>query len=401
MRSGTTPPRRKYMRLIPVKDIKSGMVLGKSIYQGSSKLLLGAGYRINDYVIGKLGERGYSHIYIMEEGTESVIPEDLISDEVRMQAHAAIANTEERIEKTFKFRDMSRSKIVDAINDGALKDLNIAYNIRKLVDDVLAEIAEVGARFLNSMMLKSRDSAFVDHALNTAVLSIIIGKQYKYTSTELKTLATGCFLHDIGKLILEKMNAEDESESHKLYREHSTFGYLILTNDNYVSPMETQIVNQHHENQDGTGFPIGLKGRNLPPLKNSSHDTKGQIFRLAEICSVANAYDNLIMDEKTGELHQPQDVLKSLLEQAGSVYNKDIIQTLTQVVAVYPVGTSVKISSIVDPSLIGSYGVVAKTNKDNPSRPIIIITTNKYRKKIKPIMLDTAKLKQIELELML
>jgi len=390
------------MRLCPVKDLEQGMILGKSLYQGSNQLILGAGFRITTYVIQKLHEKGYSHVYIMEEGTEDVIPEDLITSEVRLQATSSVADASDKIEKSFQFRDMSRSKIIDSLERGNLKDLNIAYNIRKVIEDIISEISQVGARFLNTMMLKSTDSYFVDHSLNTAVLAIIIGKQYKFNATELKTLATGCFLHDIGKMILEKMpGGEDESNPAGLYREHPTFGYLILKNDSYVSPMETQIVNQHHENQDGSGFPICLRGRNLPPVRSNSQETKGFIFRLAEICTVANAYDKLVLNPNGGEKQQPQDVLKTMMEGAGTIYNKDIVQTLSQIVAVYPVGSYVKIISIVDPSLIGSFGVVAKVNKENLSKPIIIITTNKYKKKIKPIMLDTSKLKQVELELVI
>ena len=62
---------------------------------------------------------------------------------------------------------------------------------------------------------------------------------------------------------------------------------------------------------------------------------------------------------------------------------------------------TIKIVNIVDPSLVGCYGVVAKVNKEDISKPVIIITTNKYKKKIKPIMLDTTKLKNIELELVI
>jgi len=97
----------------------------------------------------------------------------------------------------------------------------------------------------------------------------------------------------------------------------------------------------------------------------------------------------------------PHDVLKKMLKGAGTKYNRDIINTLSKVIAVYPVGTSVKIANIADPALIGTYGVVAKVNKDNLSKPFIIITTNKYKKKIKPIMIDTSKLKFIELELII
>lgn len=390
------------MRLCPVKDLQDGMVLGKSIYQSGSQLLLGAGFRITPYIKEKLTDKGYSHVYVMEDGTDDVIPEDIISDEVRSQAMSKFHDKVTKIEHAFKFQDISRAKVIQAIEEGNLKDINIAYGLKKLVEEILSDISEAGAKFLNTMMMKSKDSYFFDHAINTTVLSIIIGKKYKFTKPELTSLALGAFLHDIGKIVIEQMRkTANGSNDDQLYKEHPTFGYLLLKNDNHVSPLETQIVNQHHEYQDGTGFPIGLKGQNLPPVKSESRDTKGQIFRLAEICAVADAYDKFVLNPIANERLSPQDVLKKMMMSAGTVYNKDIVQTLSQIIAVFPVGSYVRIVNIVDPALIGSYGVVAKINKESLGKPVIIITTNKYKKKIKPIMIDTSKLKLIDLELVI
>ena len=67
------------MRLCSIHEFEEDTVLGRSIYQSNGKLLLGAGYRINEAMKAKLIERGYTHVYVMEEGTEDVVPEDVIS----------------------------------------------------------------------------------------------------------------------------------------------------------------------------------------------------------------------------------------------------------------------------------------------------------------------------------
>ena len=180
-----------------------------------------------------------------------------------------------------------------------------------------------------------------------------------------------------------------------------TFGYLLLRNDPSVSPLETQIVNQHHEFQDGSGFPIGLKGQNLPPIRDISREPKGHIFRFAEITCVVNAYDNMVLNPCNGQKLTPQDVIKRMVMDAGSKYNNDIVDMLCSSIAVFPVGAYVKIMNIVDPTLIGSCGVVVKTNQHHPDRPVVIVTTNKFRKKIKPVMIDTSHLAHITLKLLI
>ena len=97
----------------------------------------------------------------------------------------------------------------------------------------------------------------------------------------------------------------------------------------------------------------------------------------------------------------PLDVIKVMLGKAGTVFNKSIIETLTQIIPAYPVGCFVRIESIIDPLLIGSFGVVAKINEQDLKKPTIIITTDKFRKKIKPIIIDTSKLTNVELKLLI
>ncbi len=388
------------MRLISVEELETGMILGKSLYEPNGKLLLGAGFRINYDMKNKLMSRSYSHVYIMEEGTEDVVPEDIISDEIKFQAKSKLSSKIAEIERQAKFRDISISKARRLIEEGYLKDINIPISMRTIVDEILKDISAVGAKFAPMVMVKSRDTYFLDHAFNTTVLSILLGKHYRFTKPELKSLALGSFLHDMGKVVLNQISKSGSpGKVASLYKEHPTFGYLLLSNSGVsVTPMETQVVNQHHELQDGSGFPIGLKGSNQPPVKLSVSD-KGQIFRLAQICCVTNAFDNLVFNPlEKKQIPQDQAIRKIIIE-AGAKYNQHIVQTLLKVVPRYPVGVYIRVLDIVDPHLIGYRGVVAKINEENINRPIIILTKDRFQKKIKPMVIDTSKFRHVDLEL--
>ncbi len=389
------------MKLCSLQDLSKGAILGKSIYQSNGKLLLGAGYRITDNMRDTLTKRGYSHIYIMEEGTEDVVPEDVISEEVRLQAKAKLSDKIAEIKSQAEFRDMSYTKASDLIKKGYLKKVNITYDMRIIVEDILKEISTAGAKFLNTMMIKSTQTNFVDHAVNTTVIAILIGRKYRFSKIELSSLALGAFLHDIGKIVLEQITGANGKTAAELYREHPTFGYLMIRDSPEVTPMETQVVNQHHEYQDGSGFPIGLQGQNLPPIKPVARETKGQIFRLAEICCVANAFDNLAYDPFRVNSIDLENAVKKMILNSEKMYNRDIVQTLLQVTPIYPVGASIKITDIVDPHLIGYRGVVARLNEEHLNKPVIILTRNKFLKKIKPVIIDTSKLSSIELQLII
>jgi len=388
------------MRLIAVKDITFEVVLGKSIYGFNNKLMLGAGYRLTPAVKSRLVEKGISNIYIMEEGTEDVIPEDVISEEVRLQARNAISEKSEQIEKMFKFQDFSRSKVQQLLEDGYMKTVHVTYDMKKIVDEILKDISSAGVKFMNSLMFKSNDSYLMDHSINVTTLGVLVGQRYRFSRPELTDLALGCMLHDFGKIILEKMKDSSQSITEsEMYREHPTFGYLMVSNSHDASPVVSQVVNQHHENQDGSGFPIGLKGQNLPPISMIKRETKGNIFRLAEICSVVNAYDNLLLNPSSEEQLTPAEAMMQILRDAGTKYNKDVVQVLTKVVPHFPVGAYITVVNLVDPSLIGYGGVVAKMNEEYLNRPTIILLYDRAGKKIKPKIIDTSKLKIVDLQL--
>ena len=376
------------------------MVVGKSIYHSNGKLLLGAGFRVNNEIIGKLIARGYTHIYIMEEGTEDIIPEDVISDEIALRAKAKLADKVSELENVIKFKDLTHEKAQQLLETGYLQQFNIAFDLRQTVKEILNDISATGATFMKSLMLKSKDSYFLDHAINTTVLATLIGAKYRFSRKELTCLALGTLLHDIGKVVINQIKDENIPDpASAFYREHPTFGYLLLKNSPELSSMETQIVNQHHEYQDGSGFPIGLKGMNLPPTQTTNRHGGGYIFRLAEINCVANVFDNLVLNPIQEKSLTPEDAFKILITDAVTKYNRHVIETLNKVVPMFPVGARVEIIDIVDPGLLGCFGFVARITENKLDRPMIIITSDKRGRKIKPIMLDTSKLNRIELRL--
>jgi len=389
------------MRMCSVEDLKHGDVLGKSIFHSNNRLLLGAGFRITNLIKEKLIEKCYRHVYIVEKGTEEVIPEDVISEEVQNEAKFKLENEVNKINKTIKFREMSYTKVIETLEKGHLKDIEISYEMRKIVKEIIDEITSTDIKFMTTIMPKSKDTFFFDHAINTTVLAILIGKKFRFVKKELTDLALGAFLHDIGKIIIEQLDTQKVDKKFiDYYKEHPTFGYLLLSNDRSVSSLVLQSVYQHHEQQDGKGFPIGLKGDNQPPIR-TREQKKGLIFRYAEIISVADAYDRMLFKPINRGKMVPLDVIKELFRGAGTIYNKSIVEALIEIIPIYPLGCFIRINNIIDPSLIGCYGVVASINEENLRKPKIIITANKYKKKIKPIIIDTSKFTHLEIKLII
>ncbi len=390
------------MRLCSIASMTGDMVLGRSIYDRNGTLLIAAGFKLTPELKVKLVNKGFRHVYIAEEGTEDVIPEDVISEEIRLSARAVLTDKVEEIQNLTEFKDVNHSKAMSLIEDGYIDKLNIMPGVKSIVDEILKDISAVGAKFMNTLMFKSSDTYFIDHSINTTILSILLGRRYGFKRSELISLALGSFLHDIGKIIIEQLEDYSNPESaEKMYQEHPTYGYFLMRYNAEISAVEKQIIYQHHEHQDGNGFPTGLKGDNLPPVKSSMREKKGRIFRLAEICCVADAYDKMVANPLDKEQLSPQDAIRQLILDAGTKYNKDIIRNLLRVVPIFPVGSLVQVVELDDNSIQGYHGIVAKINGEEINKPIIILLKDKFFHKIKPRMVDTAPMKNVRLKVVL
>jgi len=390
------------MRLCSVEKLEDGMILGKSIYGVDGKLLLKEGYAISSTMTSRIKKRGYNYIYIMEEGTEEANPQEMVSDQIRLMANIKLADKTEQIRKAAKFGDMSYDKAVKLIDNGHLKKINFGADVKNAVGEIIKDITAAGAKSLNTIMLKSQDSYFMDHAINTSILATLLAKKYRLSANVITDLALGAFLHDIGKTISEQLDDQGSTvKANDLYRKHPKLGYDLLSTSPDMSPMVTQIVYQHHEHQDGTGFPSKLTGENLPPVKMPGRITKGRIFRLAEICCVANAYDKMVLNPESKHQMDPQDVIKRLITDSGTKYNKDIVKTLLQVVPSFQTGVYIKVLECSDTALVNSSGVVVNVNEDESERPVIVINKDKFNKKVKPHLVVTSELKHIRLKIIL
>src|ERR671919_1058974 len=112
-----------------------------------------------------------------------------------------------------------------------------------------------------------KDGYSTDHALQVARLSWLVGRELGLNQEELEWLVHGALLHDLGKLgvadeILEKLGPLTEEEW-KVVKRHPEVGARM------IEPLESlsgalPVIRHHHERPDGSGYPDGLEGDEIP-----------------------------------------------------------------------------------------------------------------------------------------
>lgn len=391
------------MRVCLLKDLQPGMVLGKSLYNERGQLLLRTGFTLDSEVLRRLRETGRSAVYVHEDGTEDIIPEDIVAEETRSRTVQTFARAMEKVSEAAAYRtDIAPDKLGVVLQKGA--EYRNVVDVDKLsteITSIVDEIVDSSAQVLDQTLFKSRAGYDTEHAFDTTVITLLIGRRFLYPRSQLVELGMGALLHDIGKHVLPALlrKAIDElTDAEQLaLREHPLFGRQMLANSTDRNFMAQTTILHHHERQDGLGYPFRLIGTNKKPFLNGQDSTKF-IFPFAEIVAVANAYDNLISGLR-GPVQSPDCAIRTIAQHAKSAFNAEVVVALAQSVSIFPTGSMVRLAECSNRLLEGAAGVIMKPSHEHPHRPIIIMLRDPRGSRTTPKTIDLSAEQHSRLEL--
>gem|GEM_PF-465310 len=161
------------------------------------------------------------------------------------------------------------------------------------------------------------------HCYLVMLFSSLIIKQFDWQSkVTIEAAAMACLFHDIGKMKLppefkELRTADMSPQQLELYKTHPTLGTEVVEGNRLLANSVKQIILQHHENHDGTGFPNNVRG--------------SKIFTLASIVHLADDFAHDLVDNKQA----PVVALKALLGNPERIvhYNSKIVENFIKVFA--------------------------------------------------------------------
>ena len=193
------------------------------------------------------------------------------------------------------------------------------------------------------------------HAVNVAVIALLMGKTFGLSAAEMMDLGVGSMLHDIGKIELpERVRHREEhftQAENQFYQEHVAHG-VTLAKKMSLKPGATLVIAQHHENADGSGFPLKL---------NSDRMTTA-----ARIVSLVNRYDNMCNPHVPSRALTPHEALSLLFAQGKNRYDTAILGAFIKMMGVYPPGSVVQLTD-------DRFAMVVLVNSTRPLKPRVMV----------------------------
>jgi diguanylate cyclase (GGDEF)-like protein/putative nucleotidyltransferase with HDIG domain len=169
--------------------------------------------------------------------------------------------------------------------------------------------------------LEAKDPEIERHLRAVSRLASLIGRRISLSKEQMQALIVGGLLHDVGKIgvpdtVLHKPGRLT-AEEYEVMKGHPVLGVEI------VSPVKElavvlPVINHHHERFDGTGYPDGLRGEDIPLV--------------ARVISVVDVFDSMIHDRPYGYGMSQEAALKEVEHNSGTQFDPRIVRTLREVV---------------------------------------------------------------------
>jgi len=263
------------------------------------------------------------------------------------------------------FSDLSHSVEQISFNIRVGKKIDVAKT-KSLTRSVVKSVINNPNTMIWLSRLKDKGDYTYNHSLRSSVLATVFGRYLGLSENDLIKLASGVLLADIGKTKIKRSllnSTEKLSNSDKiLMKSHVELGVEMLAKEKNIDHTILVIAETHHERFNGSGYPYGLVGTEIPFF--------GQIAGLVDV------FDAITSKKSYGKQLTPAQAMDWLYSQKNKLFSSSLIDDFVQAIGLYPPGTIVELTD-------NSIGLVVSHNPEKRLRPEIFLLKDSKNESIK------------------
>ncbi|MBO5031178.1 MAG: HD domain-containing protein [Lachnospiraceae bacterium] len=375
------------MRLVTVEDLKEGDVLANDVLLEDYTVVLSKGTVIKNAYIDKLRELEIFTVYIEDaepdkaeetkpsEKVQAPEPKKANEEKTPQKGETEAPKKKEApkpqrakkpkisMEKVTILRDdveeQVRNKIKEILELHVYQQTEGLQKIAETAQSIITDILQEDHVVEKVYDVKERSADIYEHSLQVCTIATLIALKLGLTEKQVYDISVSSLIHDLGLRYLvvryedqdiNLLPAKDQEE----YKKHPIYGYTAIKNEEWLSDNAKEIVLNHHERKDGSGYPLGTD----------------LISRMTQIVGVCDEFDELICGVGKARV-RVHEAINNIRNYSGIWFDSDIVEAFLQLIAVYPVGSRVKTNQ-------GELGIVMKQNPHFPERPILRIVQDRF-----------------------
>lgn len=253
--------------------------------------------------------------------------------------------------------------ILAAVKQGGRVDISaLKAAVNPMIDSVIRNpdaLAWYGA-------LRKREEGAFNYSMTTSIWALILGRHLGFERHRLENLAMGGLLLNIGNVRIPRSVAMKEGplteEEHDIIRMHVDYGVDIVKKSSAFSEEVIDMVRCHHERHDGTGYPRGLKGTDIPVY--------------GRIAGVIDCYDAIISRKSYRGPKCAYDAVRELNQLVGTAFQPEAIEQFVQALGMFPTGSLVELNT-------GEVAIVIEQNRERRLRPNLLMILGRNKQPVR------------------
>jgi HD-GYP domain-containing protein (c-di-GMP phosphodiesterase class II) len=332
------------MKRVYTEELQAGMTVARAVMGSEGQSFINQNAKLTANLIQKLHDLGIPSVFI-KDNLVDIEADDIVSNKAMATVSATLRNS------------------LSAFSHGKALEMTA---LRKSVNLLIDEVVLNRNTLIQKEEVHSYDDYLLFHPINVSIYAIMTGLSLGYPESNIVDLGLGALLHDIGMVNIDSsiMNNPGALSQQQMdvVKKHPITGFNILRKYQELSTTATHIAYQHHERVDGSGYPRGLRDK--------------EIVEYARITAVVDTFDAVISDHPYRKAYSTTDGLTVLKGLQNTYFDPEIVDAFISNIAFYPIGSLIRLND-------GHIAVVTEANRFNMTRPVIGIMTDEHGSPLK------------------
>ncbi|KQL46923.1 c-di-GMP phosphodiesterase [Brevibacillus choshinensis] len=340
---------------VPVVDVKQltiGTKLAEEVHTSLGGLLFAKGTTLFEkdmeyleaFMVKQVLVEDSEEVTYVEQSDQKEMDQPVVSAKVVQEKPAAFQQSFEKAVTTLK-------NLLVRVQGG---DNIPVMEVREVVAPILSQFQSQPQVMLSLRHFSRMDSYAYEHAIAVGIISYMIAKWIKVPEKEWMQVALAGTLLDVGKTkidrrILQKPGKLTPEEFEEM-KKHTVYGYQIIKSSHGLSEGVALAALQHHEREDGSGYPLSLPGSKL--------------HLYSKIVAVADMYHAMCSDRIYQKAQSPYVVVEQLVQDSFGKLDPGIVRAFVDGITQFAAGTIVELSD-------GTIGKIVFTDRNHPTRPMV------------------------------
>lgn len=384
------------MRRVRVQSpVATGQPVALDVVGDRGDVLVRAGAELTARRQRLLADRGAAWCYIGDLAGMAVQAGPVLRDETGALARAVLRDLVEALHRhVAPLRRQPTVRILEALHAGGAPVLSRNSDLRVALHEVAQSIATLAPDLdgrAGYLIDRHALDEIIGHPVGVAVIATRIGALIGFEPADLEATALAGLLHDLGLLLVpEELRATPPGRrsrpEQRRYEDHTILGEALIR-QLLPGGASVLVAVEHHEHQDGAGYPRGLSGGHRILRTARDVGDPGRLMLVSEIVAVADRYERLLAPGPGFPGLPPAEARRELLGLSGSILNRELVERFVASIPVLPVGTEVRISGSPHD---GALAVVTEPSVAEPHAPRVIVIEDASGRRVEPVEVNLA-----------